>query len=115
MDCCDDRSAISRSTASLPLFVLISRCPSSPLARSRQTMTTVAHIRANPSAVAFPMPELAPVIRQTFPCIPVFNNGMVTLLTRGMEWHLLSLLIRSICSRPEALHHNRFVFCYLET
>src|SRR5260370_24657311 len=43
-------------------------------------MTTVALVRANPSAVALPMPELAPVIRHTFPCILVFNKGMVTLI-----------------------------------
>jgi hypothetical protein len=35
----------------------------------RQTMTTVAPMRAKPSAVTLPIPEFAPVIRQTLPFI----------------------------------------------
>src|SRR5439155_22615116 len=77
MDCCDDRSASRRSTAVFLLFVVISRLASSPLARSRQTMTTVAPIWASASAVAFPIPELAPVTIQIFPCILLFPIGMM--------------------------------------
>src|SRR5947209_1907270 len=77
MDCCDDRSASRRSTAFFLLFVVISLLASSPLARSRQTMTTVAPICASASAVAFPMPELAPVTMQIFPCILLFTVGMI--------------------------------------
>src|SRR5438552_10069857 len=114
MDCCDDRSASRRSTASLPLCVLISRCASSPLVRSRQTMTTVAPIRANPSAVALPMPELAPVIRHTFPCILVFNDAMMTLLKRKPgtreECHSISF---SQNRALEALNHDGPVLCHV--
>src|SRR5690349_10251636 len=70
MDCCDDRSASRRSTALFLLFVVISLLACSPLARSRQTITTVAPICASASAVAFPIPALAPVTMQIFPCIP---------------------------------------------
>src|SRR5205807_9212785 len=77
MDCCDDRSASRRSTALFLLFVVISLLASSPLARSRQTITTVAPLCASASAVAFPIPELAPVTRQIFPCILLFTVGMI--------------------------------------
>src|SRR5690349_12402463 len=77
MDCCDDRSACRRSTAVFLLIVVISFCASSPLARSRQTMTTVAPICAKASAVAFPIPELAPVTMQIFPCRLLFTVGMI--------------------------------------
>src|SRR6266550_4986713 len=77
MDCCDDRSACRRSTAVFLLFVVISLLASSPLARSRQTITTVAPICASASAVAFPIPELAPVTMQIFPCILLFTVGMI--------------------------------------
>src|SRR5436190_11794848 len=77
MDCCDDRSACRRSTALFLLFVVISLLASSPLARSRQTITTVAPICASASAVAFPIPELAPVTMQIFPCILLFDVGMM--------------------------------------
>src|SRR6266852_4861521 len=77
MDCCDDRSASRRSTALFLLFVVISLLASSPLARSRQTSTTVAPIWASASAVAFPIPELAPVTMQIFPCILLFTVGMI--------------------------------------
>src|SRR5437588_6470731 len=77
MDCCEDRSASRRSTAVFLLFVVISLLASSPLARSRQTMTTVAPICASASAVAFPIPELAPVTMQIFPCILLFTVGMM--------------------------------------
>src|SRR6266571_9392148 len=77
MDCCEDRSASRRSTAVFLLFVVISLLASSPLARSRQTMTTVAPIWASASAVAFPIPELAPVTMQIFPCILLFTVGMM--------------------------------------
>src|SRR5216683_3374680 len=77
MDCCDDRSACRRSTALFPLVVVISLRASSPLARSRQTITTVASICASASAVAFPIPELAPVTMQIFPCILLVTGGMM--------------------------------------
>src|SRR6266849_5910647 len=77
MDCCDDRSACRRSTALFLLFVVISLLASSPLSRSRQTITTVAPICASASAVAFPIPELAPVTMQIFPCILLFTVGMI--------------------------------------
>src|SRR5207253_4798947 len=77
MDCCDDRSACRRSTALFLLFVVISLLASSPLARSRQTMTTVAPICAKALAVAFPIPELAPVTMQIFPCILLFTIDMI--------------------------------------
>src|SRR5438067_12880081 len=77
MDCCDDRSASRRSTALFLLFVMISLLASSPLARSRQTITTVAPLCASASAVAFPIPELAPVTMQIFPCILLFPVGMI--------------------------------------
>src|SRR5947199_2408683 len=57
------------STFLLPLLVRISRRAASPLSLSRETITTVASSLARPSAVALPMPELAPVIRQTLPVI----------------------------------------------
>src|SRR6266704_3963571 len=66
-----------RSMASFSLFSLISFCASSPLIWLRHTITTVAPICANPNAVALPIPELAPVTMQTFPCMFVFNVGMV--------------------------------------
>src|ERR1700693_1297272 len=77
MDCCDDRSACRRSTALFLLFVVISLLASSPLARSRQTITTVAPICASASEVAFPIPELAPVTIQTFPSILLFTVGVI--------------------------------------
>src|SRR5437763_4226946 len=77
MDCCDDRSACRRSTSLFLLFVVISLLASSPLARSRQIITTVALICASFSAVAFPIPELAPVTMQIFPCILLFTVGMM--------------------------------------
>src|SRR5438270_13470588 len=77
MDCCDDRSACRRSTAVFRLFVVISLLACSPLAGSRQTITTVAPICASASAVAFPIPELAPVTMQIFPCILLFTVGMM--------------------------------------
>src|SRR5258708_20387514 len=77
MDCCDDRSACRRSTALFRLVVVISLLASSPLARSRQTITMVAPICASASAVAFPIPELAPVTMQIFPCILLFTVGMM--------------------------------------
>src|SRR6266480_3290228 len=77
MDCCDDRSACRRSTAVFLLFVVISLLACSPLARSRQTITTVAPICASASAVAFPIPELAPVTMQIFPCILLFTVGIM--------------------------------------
>src|SRR5579863_4825123 len=77
MDCCDDRSACRRSTVLFLLFVVISLLACSPLARSRQTITTVAPICANSSAVAFPIPELAPVTRQIFPCRVLFTVDMM--------------------------------------
>src|SRR5438093_12452486 len=57
------------STFLLPLLVRISRRAASPLSLSREIITTVASSLARPSAVALPMPELAPVIRQTLPVI----------------------------------------------
>src|SRR5947209_4540849 len=77
MDRCDDRSASRRSTALFLLFVVISLLASSPLARSRQTITTVAPFSASASAVAFPIPELAPVTMQIFPCILLLTIGMI--------------------------------------
>src|SRR5690348_1732563 len=77
MDCCDDRSACRRSTALFLLFIMISLLACSPLARSRQTITTVAPICASASAVAFPIPELAPVTMQIFPCRLLFTVGMM--------------------------------------
>src|SRR5258708_16175272 len=77
MDCCDDRSACRRSTALFRLVVVISLLASSPLARSRQTITMVAPICASASAVAFPIPELAPVTMQIFPCILLVTVGMM--------------------------------------
>src|SRR6266480_7868370 len=92
MDCCDDRSACRRSTALFPLFVLISFCTSSPFVRSRQTITTVAPICANPSVVAFPIPELAPVTMQIFPCILLFTVGMMRSFHVFLSSSLLSQL-----------------------
>src|SRR5438067_5898183 len=77
MDCCDDRSACRRSTAVFLLVVVISLLACSPLARFRQTITTVAPICASASAVAFPIPELAPVTMQIFPCRLLFTVGMM--------------------------------------
>src|SRR5690348_18266199 len=77
MDCCDDRSACRRSTALFLLFIMISLLACSPLARSRQIITTVAPICASASAVAFPIPELAPVTMQIFPCILLFTVDMI--------------------------------------
>src|SRR5450755_1867460 len=82
MDFCEDRSAINRSMAWLPLCALISLCACSPLARSRLTSTTVASRLASPSAVAFPTPELAPVIRHIFPCIDEFMIGITLVLSK---------------------------------
>src|SRR5713101_7850196 len=92
MDCCDDRSANRRSTALFLLFVVISLLASSPLARSRQTMTTVAPICASSSAVAFPIPELAPVTMQIFPCILLFTIGMMRSFHAFLSSSLLSQL-----------------------
>jgi tetratricopeptide (TPR) repeat protein len=47
--------------------------PPLPPVRSRQTITTVASIFASLIAVAFPIPEFAPVAMQIFPCILLFN------------------------------------------
>src|SRR5690242_15481504 len=77
MDSCADRSACSRSTAWFRLAMVISRLVSSPLVGSRHTRTTVATIWASASAVAFPIPELAPVTMQIFPCRRVFDVGMM--------------------------------------
>src|SRR5213078_3635055 len=90
MDCCDDRSACRRSTALFLLFVVISLLASSPLARSRQTITTVAPICARASAVAFPIPELAPVTMQIFPCILLFTIGMLRSFHVFLSFSLLS-------------------------
>src|SRR5579862_4082798 len=68
MGACEARSA-SRSIDSLPLWALISAWAASPRRWSRQTRTAVAPMLAKPNAVALPMPEVAPVIRQTLPCI----------------------------------------------
>src|SRR5436190_24239582 len=87
MDCCDDRSACRRSTALFLLFVVISLLVSSPLARSLQTMTTVAPICASSSPVAFPIPELAPVTMQIFPCILLFTVGMIRSFHSSLGHH----------------------------
>src|SRR5438876_3693452 len=92
MDCCDDRTACRRSTAFFLLFVVISLLASSPLARSRQTITTVAPSCASASAVAFPIPELAPVTRQIFPCILLFTVGMMLISTSCKESKLVPSL-----------------------
>src|SRR6266566_2944292 len=112
MDCCDDRSASRRSTALFLLCVVISLLASSPLARSRQTMTTVAPICAKASAVAFPIPELAPVTMQFFPGIPLFSAGMMR------SFHVfLSSLTASTVSRSretESTHETitEHFFCF---
>src|SRR5579871_3129963 len=69
MDCCEERSAIRRSVCGLPLCASISCRACAPLAGSRLTSTTVAPSFASPSAVALPIPEFAPVIRQILPCM----------------------------------------------
>src|SRR5438270_7329646 len=85
MACWEERSASSRSTDSLPLWRLISRWASSPFVRSRQTITTVAPMLASPMAVALPMPELAPVTMQIFPCICVFSVGIDSVLSSSLR------------------------------
>src|SRR6476646_5823013 len=77
MDSCEDRSACRRSTAVFRLAVVIARLVSAPLVGFRHTRTTVAPIWASASAVAFPIPELAPVTMQICPCMRVFDVGMM--------------------------------------
>src|SRR5215469_4018317 len=69
MDACEASSPSSRSIDALPLWALISAWAASPRCLSRQTRMTKAPREANPNAVALPRPELAPVIRQTLPCM----------------------------------------------
>src|SRR6266536_2546949 len=101
MDCCDDRSACRRSTALFLLFVVISLLASSPLGRSRQTITTVAPICASASAVAFPIPELAPVTMQIFPCILLFTVGMMRSFHRSLSSARSANALASLRAQPK--------------
>src|SRR3712207_6404111 len=66
----------------------------SPLPRSRPTITTLAPMLASPMAVALPMPEVAPVIRQTFSPMPppCFSHSGLSIshslrfLKEGIRW-----------------------------
>src|SRR5919108_5217608 len=85
---CDERSATIESTFLFPLRVRISRSAASPLSLSRETITTVASSLARPSAVAFPIPEFAPVIRQT---LPVMSTLFCNNLSLSDNWDSKSL------------------------
>src|SRR5881227_2799035 len=97
MDCCDDRSACRRSTALFPLVVVISLRACSPLARSRQTITTVAPLCASASAVAFPIPELAPVTMQIY---EVGSQRVTSTSRLGRVFPKRSLLLSDSPARP---------------
>src|SRR5215210_134750 len=66
---CEERSATTSSTASLPVVALISAAAATPLLRSRPTTTTLAPRFARPSEVALPMPPVPPVTSTTLPSI----------------------------------------------
>jgi leucyl aminopeptidase (aminopeptidase T) len=68
-DASEDKSAFMRSTDWFPLSDTTWVRAVVPRVSSRQTIITIAPISAMAVAVALPMPELAPVTRQTFPFI----------------------------------------------
>src|SRR2546422_7083160 len=59
------RSTISRWTLEFPESRMMSCRAASPRVALRQAMTTVPPRRARPNAVALPIPEFAPVTRNT--------------------------------------------------
>src|SRR5215212_1775353 len=69
---CTERSASISSTDSLWLCALMSRSAASPRSGLRPTTTTFAPIATSATAVAFPIPEVPPVMRAVLPPIPLF-------------------------------------------
>jgi hypothetical protein len=65
----DDKSQIIRSIELFPVCFAISNRAFSPRSWLRTTITTWAPNLAKLVAVSFPIPELLPVIMQTFPFI----------------------------------------------
>src|SRR5438067_2151009 len=84
MDRCAERSTSKRSRVPLPVAALISARAASPRPLSRHARITTAPSLANPSAVAFPRPELAPVTIQTFP----FIEQSSLLASKGLDGYV---------------------------
>src|SRR5215212_2379214 len=113
----EERLASKRSTEALALPSLTSARAASLLPRSRPTITTLAPMLASPMAVALPIPEVAPVIRQTFPSMapPCFSvsglsisRSLRSLKIRGTPSAILENY--SLIAVPKALT-VRFVTC----
>src|SRR5215203_6383968 len=108
----EERSASKRSTEALTLLSLISARAASPLPRSRPTITTLAPMLASSMAVALPMPEVAPVMRQTFSPMEPFMGflqdwfGAAPRSTRGVGSKTKSL------SFQPGLYSVRFMDTY---
>src|SRR5262249_54159302 len=89
IDDSDARSNCTCATSALLLRCRISSTAVSPLATVRAVMITRAPMRASPTAVVRPMPELPPVMRTVFPCMhaserigDVWERGYVARVTQ---------------------------------
>src|SRR5713226_9212443 len=68
-------SASISSTFRFPLLAMMSVRAASPFSLLRETITTVAPVLASPRAVALPIPEFPPVMRQVLPVISPVVSG----------------------------------------
>ena len=79
------RSAKSRSetwTSSEPVVARTSAAATSAIFGLRQASTMVAPMPARATAVSLPMPEFAPVMTTTLPCMSIFFRWSVA----GTRW-----------------------------